>query len=320
MADATLPRSADPASDPLTRVRACLGSVIRGKSEAIDLLLVGLLSGGHVLVEDVPGVGKTTLAKALARALSMAFTRIQFTPDLLPTDILGSNVLDPRDGSFSFQPGPIFANLVLADEINRASPRTQSALLEAMNEGQVTVDGQTRALTAPFFVVATQNPVDYQGTYPLPEAQLDRFTVRMDLGYPPEDEELEILFARRLADPLEAVEPVLDTAGLVALQREVRDVQVRRDVGIYLLQLVRRTRAHADLDLGVSPRGALAFFRAVQARAYLAGRDFVSPEDAQALAGPVLEHRLQLTPKARYGGRTCGQVIDNIVADVAVPT
>lgn len=312
--------SPSPTHQKLQRVRACLGEVIRGKADAIELLLVGLLAGGHVLVEDVPGVGKTTLAKALARTVSLEFTRLQFTPDLLPTDILGSNVLDPRDGSFSFQAGPIFAHLVLADEINRASPRTQSALLEAMNEGQVTVDGETRPLTQPFFVVATQNPVDYQGTYPLPEAQLDRFTLRMQLGYPPEDEELEILFARRLHDPLEKTEAVLDKDGLLAIQREVREVTVARDVGLYLLQLVRATREHPDLELGVSPRGALAFFRATQARALLRGRDWVSPEDGQALALPVLEHRLALTPKARYSGRSCEQVLSALLEQVAVPT
>ncbi len=304
----------------LQRVRAGLGGVIRGKADAIELLLVGLLSGGHVLVEDVPGVGKTTLAKALARTVSLDFTRLQFTPDLLPTDILGSNVLDPRDGSFSFQAGPIFAHLVLADEINRASPRTQSALLEAMNEGQVTIDGETRPLAQPFFVVATQNPVDYQGTYPLPEAQLDRFTLRMELGYPPEEDELEILFARRLSDPLEDADAVLSKEELLAIQREVREVKVERDVGLYLLQLVRATREHPDLELGVSPRGALAFFRASQARALLRGRDWVSPDDAQALALSVLEHRLQLTPKARYSGRSCAQILDGLLEQVAVPT
>src|SRR5438876_1791260 len=206
---------------------------MQGKDDVIDLLLVGLLGSGHVLVEDVPGVGKTTLAKALARALAMTFTRVQFTPDLLPTDILGSQVLNPKDGSFSFHKGPVFTNVLLADEINRASPRTQSALLEAMNEAQATVDGVTYTLPSPFFVVATQNPVDYQGTYPLPEAQLDRFLLRIGVGYPPADAELTMLFARQRANPIDSVEPVADTSELLAMQAEVRDVQVKDRVAPY---------------------------------------------------------------------------------------
>ncbi len=312
--------SEQPAAPVLTRVRSALGAVIRGKSEVIDLLLVGVLGGGHVLVEDVPGVGKTTLAKALARAFRVTFTRVQFTPDVLPSDILGSQVLSPREGTFTFHPGPIFTNVLLADEINRASPRTQSALLEAMNESQATVDGVTHPLPPPFFVIATQNPVDYQGTYPLPEAQLDRFLLRIAVGYPKVDDELAMLFARQLSDPLEKVEPVADASDLLDMQAKVRDVQVKEQVARYLLRVIAATRAHRDLELGVSPRGALAYFRASQARALLQGRAYVTPDDVQALAAPVLAHRILLTTQARYGGSTREAIVEGIVKQIDVPT
>ena len=261
----------------LDAIRAALGRVIHGKSEVIELLLVGVLAGGHVLVEDVPGVGKTTLAKALARAFRATFTRVQFTPDLLPSDILGSQVLDPKEGRFSFHRGPVFTHVLLADEINRASPRTQSALLEAMSEAQATVDGTTHVLPSPFFVIATQNPVDYQGTYPLPEAQLDRFLLRLGVGYPQPADELRMLFSRQRENPLDHVEPVAGVEELLAIQAAVRDVEVKESVATYLLAIVAATRDHRDLELGASPRGALALFRAAQARALLSGRTFVSP-------------------------------------------
>jgi MoxR-like ATPase len=301
-------------------VRAALAGVIRGKPDAIDLLLIGVLGGGHVLIEDVPGVGKTTLAKALARAFRIGFTRVQFTPDLLPSDILGSQVLSPRDGTFAFHRGPIFTNVLLADEINRASPRTQSALLEAMNEAQATVDGVTHALPQPFFVLATQNPVDYQGTYPLPEAQLDRFLLRIGVGYPAMDDELAMLFARQFTDPIDAVEPVADGAELAQMQALVRDVEVKESVARYLLRVVAATRGHRDLELGVSPRGALAYFRACQARALLQTRTYVTPDDVQALAAPVLAHRVLLTTQARYGGTTREAIVAAIVQQIDVPT
>jgi MoxR-like ATPase len=294
--------------------------VLSGKDDVIDLLLVGLLGAGHVLVEDVPGVGKTTLAKALARALAMTFTRVQFTPDLLPTDILGSQVLNPQEGTFAFHRGPIFTNVLLADEINRASPRTQSALLEAMNEAQATVDGVTHPLPSPFFVVATQNPADYQGTYPLPEAQLDRFLIRIGVGYPSPAAELAMLLARRTSDPLSNVEPVCDEKTVVRIQAEVREVEVKDAVARYLLEIIARTRSTERLELGISPRGALAFYRAAQARALLQGRTYASPEDIHALAAPVLAHRVMLTTQARYGGVNAETVINELVADVRVPT
>ncbi len=297
-----------------------LRSVVQGKDDVIDLLLVGLLGAGHVLVEDVPGVGKTTLAKALARALDAKFTRVQFTPDLLPTDILGSQILNPREGTFAFHEGPVFTNILLADEINRASPRTQSALLEAMNEAQASVDGVTHALPAPFFVIATQNPADYQGTYPLPEAQLDRFLIRIGVGYPSAEAELAMLYARQATDPLANVTAVCDEETILRIQREVREITVKDAVARYLLAIVHLTRRCTPLELGISPRGALAFFRAAQARALLQGRSYVSPDDIHALAGPVLAHRVQLTSTARYGGVTAEAALADVIKDVPVPT
>lgn len=303
----------------LAAVRRSLAQVIHGKPEVIELILVGVFGGGHVLIEDVPGVGKTTLAKTLARTFRATCTRVQFTPDLLPSDILGAQVLNPRDGTFSFHRGPIFTNVLLADEINRASPRTQSALLEAMSEAQATVDGISHPLPAPFFVIATQNPVDYQGTYPLPEAQLDRFLLRIAIGYPSPADELAILYARKTEDPLNKVEPVAGVEDIVRIQAEVRDVEVKEPVAKYLLQIVAQTRDNKHTDLGVSPRGALAFFRAVQARALLQGRSYASPDDVQALARPVLAHRLLLTSQARYGGTTADAIVLQIVSGTKVP-
>jgi MoxR-like ATPase len=304
----------------IASIRRALATVMHGKDEVIDLLLVAVLAGGHVLIEDVPGVGKTTMAQALGRAFGGTFTRVQFTPDLLPTDILGAQVLNPKEGTFAFHRGPVFTNVLLADEINRASPRTQSALLEAMNESQATVDGVTYPLPQPFFVLATQNPVDYQGTYPLPEAQLDRFLLRIGVGYPLPADELKMLYSRQRDNPLLRVEAVCTREDLLALQKAAREVEVKEDVARYLLRIVARTRDHADLALGVSPRGALALFRATQARAMLAGRAYVTPEDVQALAAPVLAHRVGLTTQARYGGTTADAALGHIVAGTVVPT
>ncbi len=305
--------------ETLGLLRDELTQVIRGREEAVELLLTGILAGNHVLLEDVPGVGKTTLAKALAKILSVDFARVQFTPDLLPADILGSQVLNPRDGSLSFRKGPIFTNVLLADEINRASPRTQSALLEAMNEGQVSIEGTTHRLPSPFFVLATQNPVDFQGTYPLPEAQLDRFLLRFGVGYPDAEDELEILFAHQLAHPLDAVEPVAGIEDLLGMMEAVRRVVVKREVAAYLLKLVEASRNHPRLSLGVSTRGALAYFRAAQARSFLCARSYMSPDDLQQLAVPVLAHRVQLSSEARYGGQTASSILAEIVAEVPVP-
>lgn len=302
------------------RILANLEKVIYGKTEALSLVLVALLAEGHLLLEDVPGVGKTTLARALAKSLELEFKRIQFTPDLMPADIIGSSLLRPADGTFTFSPGPVFTNVLLADEVNRASPRTQSALLEAMSERQVTTDGVTRPLVRPFFVLATQNPIEAQGTYPLPEAQLDRFFLRLRLGYPAADQELDMLYGQSVQHPLDTLTAVARADDLRALQTEVRSVRVERSVGQYIVRLVQATREHPDLALGASPRGTLALFHGAQALAFLGGRDFIRPDDVQRLAEPVLAHRLELRSQARYAGRTPAQVLDDIVARVPVPT
>ena len=304
----------------LDRLRSNLRKVLEGKDELIDRVLIGMLAGGHVLLEDVPGVGKTTLAKGLARLFDMSFSRIQFTPDLLPSDILGGQVLNPKEGTFSFHRGPIFAHVLLADEVNRASPRTQSALLEAMNEGQVTVDGHTHQLPAPFFVIATQNPADFSGTYPLPEAQLDRFLMRLAIGYPSEEAELRMLLSHQRAEPVDALAVAATREELLEQQRAVRDVLVRDDVARYMLRVTKATRESRELELGVSPRGVLALFRAAQARAALLGRAYVSPADVQALAGPVLAHRVRASAQARHAGRPEHALIDAIVRATPVPT
>lgn len=306
-------------SSSLEALRTAIGKVLRGKPQVVDQVLVAALAGGHVLLEDVPGVGKTTLAKAFAKTLGVGFARVQFTPDLLPSDILGSLVLDREAGTFAFRKGPIFTHVLLADEINRASPRTQSALLEAMSEGHVTVDGETHRLEPPFLVLATQNPSDHHGTYPLPEAQLDRFLLRLSIGYPSREETRQLLFARATVDPLDALEPILPEGGLVALQHEVREIRVESSVADYLVALVEATRAHPDVELGASPRGALALFRASQARAKIEGRAFVAPDDVSALAVPVLAHRLVLGPEAKYAGRTGDGIVRAIVEAEPVP-
>lgn len=296
-----------------------LQSVIRGKPDAIRLIVISLLAQGHVLLEDVPGTGKTTLAKALARSLGGAFRRIQFTPDLLPADITGSSFYRPTEGIFEFRPGPVFTNVLLADEINRTSPRTQSALLEVMSEAQVTVEGVRRELPQPFFVVATQNPVEYHGTYPLPEAQLDRFAIQLALGYPSHADELAILYDQNEGHPLEAIEPVLTLEDLVSLQSLVRKIRVDNAVAEYLLLLVETIRGDARLRLGLSPRASLTLYRTAQARALTEGRDYTKPEDIRALAVPTLAHRLQLDTKAKYSGLLPSQLVEEALASIPVP-
>jgi len=303
----------------LARLRENLSTVIRGKEEAINQLLVALLADGHVLIEDVPGTGKTTLAKALAVSLAARFSRIQFTPDLLPTDIVGGMIYSAANGSFTFRPGPIFAHIVLADEINRASPRTQSALLEAMGERQVTTEGETRPMSLPFLVLATQNPVEYNGTYPLPEAQLDRFCLRLSLGYPDHAHELQMLNDQTSVRPLDALQPVMDTDALAQVQRAVREVGVEASVLDYIVRLVARTRQDARLRLGASPRGSLDLRRCAQAAAFLAGRDAVRPDDVQNQAVPVLAHRLMADVKARHSGLTGEAVVREVLRTEPVP-
>jgi MoxR-like ATPase len=311
--------NAEAAGALLTRLRDNLERVIRGKREAIELLLCCVSASGHALLEDVPGTGKTTLARALAGSIGGVFKRVQFTPDLLPTDIVGSSIYRQAEGTFEFRPGPLFTNVLIADEINRASPRTQSALLEALSEGQVTVDGETRSLPPPFICIATQNPVEFHGTYPLPEAQLDRFMVQLALGYPSADEEHQLVAAGQAAHPLKHLQPVSTAAELVALQAAADAVTLEASVSEYLVRLVHATRGHAAIRLGVSTRGALAFARIARARALLQGRDFVLPEDLKALAPFVLAHRLVLDTRARYAGQDKRSLIEDALKSVAVP-
>jgi MoxR-like ATPase len=301
------------------RIVANIGRVIQGKEETIELVVLALVSEGHVLIEDRPGVGKTTLAKALATSVDASFGRVQFTPDLLPSDVVGVTVWDRNAGAFTFRPGPIFTNLVLADEINRASPKTQSSLLEAMAERHVTIDGATRPLPAPFVVIATQNPLEHEGTYPLPDSQLDRFLMRISVGYPARADEVAILESHGDGDHLEDLSPVIDAAGVAAMARAVLTVHVAPQLRAYLVDLAEATRRHPAVWVGMSPRATLALQRVARARAAAAGRPYVTPDDVKALAEPVLAHRIMLSPDAQIQGLTAERVLGEVLNQVPVP-
>ncbi|MBX9955369.1 MoxR family ATPase [Peribacillus simplex] len=293
--------------------------VIIGKRDIAELSIVALLSGGHVLLEDVPGVGKTVMVRALAKSIGASFKRIQFTPDLLPSDVTGVSIFNPKEQEFIFRPGPIMGHIILADEINRTSPKTQSALLEAMEEASVTIDGVTRGLEKPFFVMATQNPIEYEGTYPLPEAQLDRFLLKMKMGYPGVEEEIEVLHRAQYTAPLEELESVITLDELIELQAEIKAVIVDDTIKRYIVELANQTRSHEGVYLGVSPRGSIALMKAAQAYALIQGRDYVVPDDVQYLVPFVFSHRLILKPDANYEGFDAGMVINEIVATTKVP-
>ena len=296
-----------------------LERVIVGKNQAVELVVIGLLCQGHVLIEDVPGVGKTMLARSLAKSLDCTFNRIQFTPDMLPSDVTGVSIYNQEKRTFEFRPGPIMGQIVLADEVNRATPKTQAALLEAMEERQVTVDGVTHPIPRPFMVLATQNPIEYEGTFPLPEAQLDRFLLRVRMGYPNPNEEMKVLSEQQLRHPIESLESVVSVEGLLNAIEGIRQVYVAPAIQRYIIDLVGRTRQSGDVYLGASPRGSLALFRAGQARAALQGRDHVLPDDIKALAVPVLGHRVIVSPAARLRELSADRIVQEIVYTAPVP-
>ena len=311
-------RTAD-AARTIGAVVSNLGRVIHAPEETLRLCVLCLVAEGHLILEDFPGVGKTMLAKALARSLDVSFSRIQFTPDLLPSDVTGVNVFNQRSNEFEFRAGPVFANLLLADEINRASPKTQAALLECMQEQQVTVDGETYELGRPFMVMATQNPIEYEGTYPLPEAQLDRFTMRLDIGYPPLSEEARMLTEQTADPPLDTLQPVADASDAVSLADEAKAVYVEESLNRYVVALLRTTRADARLYLGASPRAGIALLRVAKARALADGREYLSPDDVKAVAVPVLAHRLIVAPEARSSGLGDVAIVEDALEKTPVP-
>ena len=302
-----------------SRMIANIETVIVGKREAVELAVATLLSGGHMLIEDIPGVGKTTLARSMAKSVNGQFKRIQFTPDLLPADITGVSIYNQAGARFEFRPGPVFANVLLADEINRATPKSQAALLEAMEEFQVTADGESRELPQPFFVIATENPIEYEGTYSLPEAQLDRFMSRVSLGYPSHDDEVAVLTRQIIEHPIVHVEPVVSSDQVVRLQRAVREIHVDESLKGYMVNITQATRTHPDVDLGASPRGSIALLRLAQSVAAIAGRDFVVPDDIKRVAITALAHRIVVRPDQRLQGVSSGDVVREILDRVSVP-
>lgn len=306
-------------AETATKLRQNIQKVIVGKDEIINLALIAILCEGHLLLEDVPGTGKTTLAKSIAASLGCTFRRVQFTPDLLPSDVTGIYYYNQKEQEFEFRPGPILAQILLADEINRATPRTQSALLEAMQERQVTVDIATHKLPRPFLVLATQNPIELEGTFPLPEAQLDRFLMKVALGYPDEEGENAILLRFERSDPLETLRPVVETEQIVEMQQEVRTIRVEPSVRKYIVNVCRATRTHDDIQLGASPRATMALYRTCQALAAIDGRDFVIPDDVKQMAPYVLTHRLMVNPQTRLRGRLPEDVIRDVVGAIPVP-
>jgi MoxR-like ATPase len=316
----TSPSPVAAVSDLTRRIIANVELAIVGKRKQLILSLVAWLSGGHILLEDVPGVAKTMLARALARSLGCQFKRVQCTPDLLPSDVTGTSIFNQKTSEFEFRPGPVFTQILLADEINRATPRTQASLLEAMAEARVTVDGQTHTLQQPFLVIATQNPVDHEGTFPLPEAQLDRFLMRFTLGYPSLEEEMKMLDLLQRSHPIDSLKPVATADELIQAQQAVRSVHVDSRVKQYLLQIVHETRQHEDLALGASPRASIALFRSAQAMAAIRGRDFVQPDDVKRIVSPVMNHRIIVRPESRLRKITAEHTMEQILAEIAVPT
>jgi MoxR-like ATPase len=306
-------------SKEISKIADNIENVIKGKREVVELALIALMAKGHLLLEDVPGTGKTTLAQALSRSFGGTISRVQFTPDLLPSDITGLNIYNQKRGEFEFQAGPVFSQVILADEINRGTPRTQSSLLECMQEGQVTVDGEQRSLFEPFFVIATQNPVEFQGTYPLPEAQLDRFTMRISMGYPDREAEADAVMGQLLHNPMDNIEPVVTADEIIKMQGEVAQVHVSEKIMNYILDIVRHTRDNPQIRLGSSPRGSICLTRAAQAHAALDGRDFVSPYDVKIVSAPVLAHRVILSPEALVEGVSPEDAVSLVLEDVPVP-
>ena len=306
-------------TDKINHVLTNINKVIIGKNDVATLSLVALLAEGHVLLEDVPGVGKTMLVRSLAKSLDCDFKRIQFTPDLLPSDITGVSIYNPKELEFEFRTGPVFGNIVLADEINRTSPKTQSSLLEGMEEKSVTVDGVTMTLPEPFFVMATQNPIEYEGTYPLPEAQLDRFILKLKMGYPSKEDEIDMLNRMMETNPIDEITAVMSREELMAIREDVKSVYVAQNVQRYIIDIVTKTRSHSSIYLGVSPRGSIALMKASKAYAYIQGRDYVLPDDVKYLATYVLSHRIILTPEANYENMVSEDIIASIVQNTHIP-